>query len=183
MRRRPRSAGKVMGVSRLLTRNHRQEALCRAYVQAVAAIAGVSTSVPVPDYGVDLSLREIVRRGQRYLDGRLQLDLQLRSTTRACLTDTHVGYDLEVEMHAFLRELTPIRCLLVVLVLPDDEALWLNQTMEDLVVRHCSYWYSLRGATPSTASSSVRVSIPRQQVFSAEAVHTILERLRKGQEA
>jgi hypothetical protein len=166
----------------LLTSNHRQEALCKAYVQAVAAVAGVSTSVPVPDYGVDLSLREIVRRGQRYLDGRLQLDLQLRSTTRAKVTDTHVGHDLDIPTYDFLRELTPIHCLLVVLVLPDEEALWLNQSIEELVVRQCAYWYSLRGAAPSTRSSTVRVLIPRLQVFSAAAIHAMLEHLRKGEE-
>jgi hypothetical protein len=166
----------------LLTRNHRQEALCRVYVQAVAALACVATSVPMPDYGVDLSLREVVQRGQRHLDGRLQLDLQLRSTTRAYLTETHVGHDLDVPTHDFLRERSPVCCLLVVLVLPDDEALWLSQTIEELVVRHCAYWFSLRGADPARTTSSVRISIPRSQVFSVQAVQDMLNRLRQGGE-
>jgi hypothetical protein len=166
----------------LLTRNHRQEALCRAYVQAVAALAGAATSVPTPDYGVDLSLRDIEQRGQRYLDRRLQVDLQLRSTTRAILADTSVSYDLDVQTHEFLREESSVRCLLVLLVLPEAETEWLSQTVEELILRRCAYWHSLRGAAPSRAASSVRVSIPRSQVFSAEAVHLILERLRQGGE-
>ncbi len=166
----------------MLTRNHRQEALCRAYVQAVAELAGVATSVPVPDYGVDLSLREIVQRGQRHLDGRLQLDLQLRSTTRAHLTEAHVGHDLDVPTHDFLRELSSVCCLLVVLVLPDEEAQWLSQSIEELVLRRCAYWCSLRGADPARTVSSVRISIPRSQVFSVQAVQEMLNRLRQGGE-
>jgi hypothetical protein len=166
----------------LLTRNHRQEALCRAYVHAVAALAGVGTSVPMPDYGVDLSLRNIEQRGARHLDGRLQLDLQLRSTTRANVTDTHVGYDLDVQTYEFLRELSQIRCLLVVLLLPEDEALWVSQSLEELVVRHCACWHSLRGAGPTTATSSIRVAISRSQVFSAQALRGIMNRLSQGGE-
>lgn len=166
----------------MLTRNHRQEALCRAYVHAVAALAGVGTSVPMPDYGVDLSLRNIEQRGARHLDGRLQLDLQLRSTTRANVTDTHIGYDLDVQTYEFLRELSQIRCLLVVLLLPEDEALWVSQSPEELVVRHCAFWHSLRGAGSTTATSSIRVAIPRSRVFSAQALRDILNRLSQGGE-
>ncbi len=166
----------------MLTRNHRQEALCRAYIHAVAALAGVGTSVPVPDYGVDLSLRNVEQRGARYLDGRLQLDLQLRSTTRANVTETHVGYDLDVQTYDFLREPSRVPCLLVVLVLPEDETLWLTQSAEELVVRHCAYWHSLRGVAPTAASSSVRVAIPRSNVFSPHAIREIMSRLGRGEE-
>lgn len=166
----------------MLTRNHRQEALCRAYVHAVAALAGVGTSVPMPDYGVDLSLRNIEQRGTRHLDGRLQLDLQLRSTTRANVTDTDVSYDLDVQTYDFLRESSQIRCLLVVLVLPEAETLWLTQSPEELIVRHCAYWRSLRGLGPITATSSTRIALPRSQVFSVPAVREILNRLSQGGE-
>ncbi len=166
----------------MLTRNHRQEALCRAYVQAVAALAGVATSVPTPDYGVDQSLRAIVQRGSRRLDGRLHVDLQLRSTTQASVADGEVSYDLDVSTYESLREPSLGGCLLVVLVLPNDEAEWVSQTVDELVVRRCAYWYSLRGAAPTKATSSVRVGIPQSQMFSAEAVRAIFDRLRQGDE-
>jgi hypothetical protein len=136
----------------------------------------------MPDYGVDLSLRDIEQRGPRHRDTRLQVDLQLRSTTRARVSDTHVSYDLDVQTYAYLREPSVIRSLLVVLVLPDDEALWLSQSPDELLVRHCAYWFSLRGAEPVTATSSVRINLPRSQVFSVEAVRAILTRLRHGEE-
>ena len=49
----------------MMTREHRQEALSRAYVQTIAAQAGVLCSKPDPDYGIDLSLREVEVRGER----------------------------------------------------------------------------------------------------------------------
>jgi hypothetical protein len=166
----------------MMTRNHRQEALCRAYVQAVAALAGMASAKPDPDYGVDLLLRNVEQRGQRRLDTRAQIDFQLRSTTRANLSETIVSYDLDVQTYDFLREKSQIRCLLVVLVLPEDESLWLSQSTDELIVRHCAYWLSLRGAEPVTATSSVRIAIPRAQVFSVQAVRAIMNRLQQGEE-
>jgi hypothetical protein len=170
------------GGGTMMTRGHRQEALCRAYVQAVAALAGLATSTPSPDYGVDLSLRSIEQYENGYQDARVQLDLQLRSTTRANVSEIAVTYDLDVRTYNFLRELSQIRCPLVVLVLPDDETQWLSQTVDELIVRHCAFWHSLRGAAGTAATSSVRVTIPRDRVFSAQAVWSILNRLSQGGE-
>lgn len=171
-----------LGESVMMTREHRQEALCRAYVQAVAAQAGVGTSRPTPDYGIDLSLRNIEQRGSRHLDTRLQVDLQLRSTTRFNITETAVSYDLDVRTYDFLREKSAIHSLLVVLVLPDEETLWLSQSPDELIVRHCAYWLSLRGVEPVIATSSVRIAIPRVQVFSVQAVRAIMDHLQRGEE-
>jgi hypothetical protein len=165
----------------MMTRNHRQEALCRAYVQAVAALAGVGIGTPSPDYGVDLSLRLIRRQGHRHQDARVQLDLQLRSTTLANVSESGVRYDLDVPTYDFLRQPSRIPCVLVVLVLPEDEVMWLSQSVEELVVRHCSYWTSLLGVEPTAATSSVRITIPREQLFSVEAVRAILNRLAQGE--
>src|SRR5262245_56266180 len=117
----------------MMTRGHRQEALCRAYVQAVAAHAGLLCSKPEPDYGIDLSLRSVESRGREYLDTGVQLDLQLRSTTRAAVDDTSVKYDLDVRTHEFLRAAPPIPRILVVLILPPDEERWLSQSPDELV--------------------------------------------------
>jgi hypothetical protein len=166
----------------MMTRNHRQEALCRAYVQAIAALAGMSSAKPDPDYGIDLLLRNVEQRGPRHLDSRAQLDLQLRSTTRANVSEKIVSYDLDVQTYDYLRAKSLIRCLLVVLVLPDEETLWLSQSPDELIVRHCAYWISLRGVKRITATSSVRISIPRVQVFSVQAVRAIMDRLQRGEE-
>jgi hypothetical protein len=165
----------------LLPSNLQREALSRAYVHAVAARAGVITSRPDPDLGIDLCLRAVRVDGQHYKDAGVQIDLQLRSTTRALVSETEVRYDLDVRTYDFLRE-PPVGCprLLVVLVLPEDEALWLSQSVEELVLRDCAYWRSLLGAAPTTATSSIRNTLERSQVFSVPAVQTLMGRLLQG---
>ena len=60
----------------MITRQHRQELLCRAYVHAIAAQAGLLSSRPDPDYGIDLSLRSVAVLGRRHRDTSIQVDLQ-----------------------------------------------------------------------------------------------------------
>ncbi len=168
------------GGRRMMTRNHRQEALCRAYVQAVAALAGATSSKPEPDYGIDLSLREIAVRDRRYHDTSVQIDLQLRGTTRANRTDTTLNYDLDMDTYNDLR-IVSAGCprLLVVLVLPKEEEHWLSQSPNELSIRHCAYWLSLEGAPPLAARRSIRVTIPLANRFTSETVRTLLRQARK----
>src|SRR5438876_293258 len=112
----------------MLTQAHRQEALSRVYVQAVAAQAGLTWSKPEPDYGIDLSLRALNIEGHRRRDAGIQLDLQLKSTTWAALTATDVVFDLEVDAYNGLRDdQTACPRILVVFVMPANENQWLEQ--------------------------------------------------------
>jgi hypothetical protein len=109
----------------VLTRQHRQESLSRAYVQAVAALGGLSVTWKTTDYGVDLSLNEIRRRGRRYVEAGAQLDIQLKSTTAASVLATHVHYDLEVKSYDDLRDAAArIPRILVVVFLERTSSRW-----------------------------------------------------------
>jgi Domain of unknown function (DUF4365) len=164
----------------MLTQGHRQEALSRAYARAIAAVAGLSVSEPENDYGIDMSLRAITIRGHRRRDLGPQLDLQLRCTTRASVGDTHVAYDLDIVSYNDLRDETdPAGRILFLLVLPDDESLWLSQSPQELVLRSCAYWISLRGYPGVAARKSLRIFVPLANVFSVTAVQGIMQRLRE----
>src|SRR4051812_43790090 len=103
-----------------LPKSHRQEALCRAYVRAVAAQAGVTCGDVGQDYGIDVYLRGIEEVNGEYRDTGPQLDLQLKSTTGAEVRAGEVIYDLEVRAYNLLRLETVFRpCFLVLLVLPE----------------------------------------------------------------
>lgn len=164
----------------MMTREHRQEALCRAYVQAVGALAGMGTSRPEPDYGIDLLLREIAIVDGQHQDTSVQIDLQLRATTRANMTENALTYDLDVNTYNKLRVFSAgSPRILIVLVLPEAESEWLSQSPDQLAIRQCAYWLSLEGAPSSTASRSVRVTIPLENVFSPESVRTLLQRAKE----
>ena len=113
----------------------------------------------------------------------MQVDLQLRSTTRANRTENEVKVDLDVGTYNYLRN-PQVFCprILVVLVMPVDEVEWLNQSMEELAIRNCAYWLSLSGYPATTATSSIRVAIPLTNIFSVDAVLSILERIRERKE-
>jgi len=168
----------------VLPRNQRQEALSRAYVRAVAARSGLLCDFPREyDYGIDLSLHHIGRRGSRVSESGFRLDLQLKSTTSAQVTTNQVLYDLEVKAYDDLRDpaVSGYR-ILVVMLLPPDESLWTSQTEDQLVIRHCAYWLSLRGLPPTTNQRTTRVAIPRGNVFSVEGVTVLMDRIRNGEE-
>ncbi len=167
----------------MLTRNHRQEALSRAYVQAVAACCGMSSSTPLPDYGIDLSLHDVLLVGGRRVESGCKLDVQAKCTTWASVQGRYVRHDLEVASYNALRLVTA-GCprILVVLVLPAKEADWCSQTEQELVVRHCAYWLSLRGREPTANRKSVRVLLPRTNTFSIEALKGIMGRVKQGGE-
>jgi hypothetical protein len=165
----------------MLPQNQRQEALSRAYVRAIAAQAGMICVETTQDFGIDLFLRDVQRHGSSYRDTGPQIDVQLKSTVRAEVSETEVIYDLEVRAYDLLRRTARDRPrLLVVLVLPEDEAQWLSQSVEELTLRRCAYWLSLRGAEPTANQSTVRVTLPRANVFSVEAVQTMMMTLSKG---
>lgn len=164
----------------MMTREHRQEALSKAYVRAIAAQAGLIASEPGNDYGIDMNLRAVTPLVGQRRDRGPQLDLQLKSTTRANVGPTHITYDLPVVNYDDLRaaELQVAR-ILVVMVMPEDEELWLSQAPAELILRHCAYWLSLKGWPPTTNTSTIRVPIPVLNVFSTAALRDIMQRLRE----
>lgn len=165
----------------MLPQNRRQEALSRAYVRAVAAQAGAICVDTSQDFGIDVFLRDVERQGSSYRDTGPQIDLQLKSTTRAEVREATVAYDLEVRAYDLLRTAARDRPrLLAVLVLPEDDAQWLSQSVEQLILRRCAYWFSLRGAGPTTNETTIRVTIPRANAFSGEAIQAMMRTLREG---
>ncbi len=167
----------------MLTRNHRQEVLCRAYVQAVAARCGMSASMPTPDYGIDLTLHDIEIVDGRRAESGFRIDIQAKSTVRAGADNSRIRYDLDRRAYDNLR-VDSVGCprILVVLVLPRKESDWLRQTQNELAIRRCAYWVSLKGRPPAGNRKSLRLYIPRAKVFSAAALAGIMRRIKRGEE-
>jgi hypothetical protein len=164
-----------------VTRNQRQEALSRAYVQAIAAQAGMGHTPRANVFGIDLSIHEIARRGRRYCETGTVLDVQVKSTTRAGSDQTSIRYDLETKAYDDLRDPNvPNPRLLIVVAFPRDPAEWLTQSEKELTIRACGYLASLEGSGPTTRGRSVRIRIPRGQVFSVSGLHALMHRLRTG---
>jgi Domain of unknown function (DUF4365) len=166
----------------VLTRNHRQEGICKSYITAAASRCGMGWSVPHPDYGIDLTLNDIESYDDSLAESGYKLDVQGKSATRTQLTVTHVKYDLERRAYDLLRQpIVGTPRILVVLVLPREESLWTAQTEHELTLRHCAYWMSLRGRPPSANRRFVRVEVPRTNIFSVKALQDLMRRIKRGE--
>lgn len=166
-----------------MTDEHRMEGLSRAYVQAVAAVSGCTCARPEPDYGCDLTLRQIVKIGSEFRPTGRGLDIQLKSTTGATLTTTDVVYDLDVRAYNLLRRATHDAPLyLVLFVLPASPDEWLSQTEQRFELRHCAYWLSLRRRPAVRNTKTIRIHIPRQNQFTPIALARIMEAIRRQED-
>jgi hypothetical protein len=167
----------------MLTRPHRQESLSRAYIQAIASRCGLNCSFRAFDYGIDVTVHEIQQRNARYVETGFNLDIQAKSTYGAIVTDTDVLYDLEVKSYDDLRDQdVGMPRILVLLVQPEVEADWTEVTENELMLRHCAYWLSLKGMGAVDNTRTVRVSLPKANRFSVEALQGIMECLRVGED-
>lgn len=158
----------------MMTREDRQEALSLAYVHAVAAAAGMAHSYPIPDYGIDLGLHEVADEYGEFVESGRAIDLQVKSTIAAIETSTSIRYDLRVRAYDILRAVVPCPRFLVLHCLPQNEAEWVKQTRSRIEVRGGLFWASLRGRPAVRNRATVRIDIPRRQVFTATALRVIM---------
>ena len=153
----------------------RKEQFSRAYVHAVASVAGYSMSVPpVDDDSVDLML------AGRSVDGipcRPRLEMQLKCTSGDVLRDDQILYSLRRKNYDELKitDLLVPRLLVVVLV-PESEEDWIRHGEDEMAIRRCGYWVSLRGRPATTNAYSVAVHLPRSQVFDVEGLRGLMGR-------
>ena len=175
----------------MLTPAHQKEALARAYVAAVAGRIGMTCSYRDFDYGIDVTLNDVrerarrTRSGKRYNESGHKLDIQIKSATiakTATVRDEEIVYDLDVDTYDDLREPkvgTPR--ILVLLVLPESEEEQLHQTENSLCLRQCCYWLSLKGKEAVKNRFKVRLELPRENVFSEDALRRIMDRIKQGE--
>jgi hypothetical protein len=80
-----------------LPQSHLLDELAMVYVQAIAAAAGAIISVGGRDYGVDGTLRHIVKtEDDQYGQSGFSVDYQIKGTTGSALEGGIISYDLRV---------------------------------------------------------------------------------------
>ncbi len=161
-----------------LTTQHIEEALCFAYVQAVAGRAGVNTSFDRLDYGIDIYFRSInILPNGRRRSSDIILPAQLKASTNCIFTEKAVGYDLEAKAYNDLVYKTADGVerpfILIVFCLPKNPAAWLEVSEEQLLLRKCCYWHHLVGE-PTNNVGTKRIYIPRSQLFTPDALQYLL---------
>jgi hypothetical protein len=100
----------------------------------------------------------------------------VKATTRSVLQPDKILYDLKAEAYNKLVafEIRPVILILFRLPVTQDE--WVNCAEDCLELRNCCYWMIVRGL-PTDNTSSIRISIPRTQIFDPTAVNYLLDKL------
>lgn len=157
----------------------RKEQFSRAYVQAVAACAGFSWSIPsVDEDSIDLTLH---RRGGGGTIRSPRLDLQLKCTAGQPSPKNVLSYSLKLKNYDDLRAVDVlVPRILVVVIVPEKLADWIEQSPQSLVLRHCAYWSSIRGMNESKNASSQTIDLPSTQVFGVQSLTDIMARVGNG---
>lgn len=109
-----------------------------------------------------------------------RLELQLKCTSRDVVEENFLRYPLKLKNYNDSRISTLVPRILVVVLVPDNLADWLHQREEELCLRCCGYWVSLREMSETQNSSTVTVELPRLNRFTVEALQSILQRISFG---
>lgn len=163
-----------------MIQNELKAELSHAYVRAVAHAAGYFVQEANRAFdgdGVDLTL---LARGHSGIVRSPRLDVQLKATERLVQEDPF-AFDLEVKNYDELRsQVLQVPRILVVVIVPRDPKDWVAATEQELTLRHCGYWLSLRGQAATPNTSTVRVHIPRSSRFHVRELASMMDRVRAG---
>ena len=159
--------------------SQQKEQFSNTYVRAVASAAGYSVYKPsVDDESVDLG---IAAKGRTGIVRSPRLELQLKCTSVAALDDCFVRYPLKLKNYNDLRmEDFAIPRILIVVLVPNLLADWLQQSETELCMKHCGYWLSLRGMPDTRNTNNVTVRLPRNHLFTVSALQSIMQLISEG---
>jgi hypothetical protein len=173
-----------VGKRGLITQEHIKEDLSLAYINAVAAKAGVIVTTYAPrDYKVDGSFRRVQIIGKKREPTGYAVEFQVKATVNWMEEESEsptgsdvIKYDLDAAAYNFLirrKSAGGSPCIFILFCLPSAEKEWLQCSEDGLLLRKCCYWAYLDGRECNNASQK-RISIPRFQQFNPETIVGLL---------
>ena len=160
----------------------RQEHIGYVFVRAVAYAAGFSCSRPeVDDESIDLT---IARRGAGGSIRSPRLELQIKCSRLGPFRTTPLGFQLSMKNYDDLRHTDfQVPRILIVVMIPTNEADCVSQTDRLLSLRYCGYWLSLRGMEEVVSHATdprVTIHLQRSRKFDVETLQAMMDRIGDG---
>jgi hypothetical protein len=153
-----------------------KQAFSKAYARAVAAVAGFAVHEPESDYdSIDIGFS-----AGKELPKRPRLEAQLKCSADDDLRDTDFSFVLSRKNYDDLREDTLVPRILVVVRVPLNLEDWADLTEERLLLRHCGYWHSLRGAPATGNETAVTCRVNRLRTFTPAELAAMMARIQSG---
>ena len=166
----------------MMDRNKKKEQFNVAYINALAAQAGLNTArADVDDDSVDLL---VIGRG---FEGSLrnpQIQLQLKCTSQDLISGSQLKFPLSRKNYDDLRgENLVCPRYLVVLVVPSDELMWIEHHSDGMSLRNACYWVSIRHHPDSSNAATVTIEVPLSQRLTTDELRTLMVRASDGESA
>ena len=162
--------------------SHLKEGLSVSYVRTVTAKAGAQyLSADGTEYGTDAIIQKIaLLPNGSYTNTGWSFNCQIKSTVEWIEAPEHIIYDMQADAFNKLVCWEGTPCILVLFRLPKNENDWIKLDEYSLELKNCCYWAYLKGS-PTNNTSSIRVEIPRNQLFTPEAVNDLLDQIKINQ--
>lgn len=172
---------------RPLTNKDIESELSYAYLHAVASKVGASCNIAnraLDGNGIDAAITGWGPfLGGGYLE-EVTFHVQLKATISIPVEqDGHLSYFLsETRRYDDLRaDTVSVPRILVVMFLPADVDNWLTISPNELILKKCAYWTSLRGAAISTNKTGETVYLPKAQILDTNNLTDIFTRLSRNE--
>lgn len=159
-----------------------KEDISISYISALCAYAGIAYEIVRHDEdSTDGILKKrVLLDGNRRFDAVLRIQLKCTSSpSQYTDNEDSLTYKLKAKNYndLCLPSTTPI--MLGLLILPENEELWLNCTEEELLIRGCMYWAEFSGKAESSNEGTVSVKIDKKNIINVESLQEILELIAK----
>ncbi len=163
----------------MISPQHIEESLSISYVNAVVSKAGQVFQRLERDYGVDGEVRRVDSIEGSLIDTCAIFACQLKASKNWSENEDDIIYDIKAEAYNRLVEQNKrgtIPCLLLLMCLPEDDKEWLIINENELILKKSCYYYKVAGERTEN-KSSVRIRIPKKNLFDCFAVNNLLESL------
>ncbi|WP_082684344.1 DUF4365 domain-containing protein [Aureimonas ureilytica] len=164
---------------RVLTKDHAQEGLSRAYIHAISAAARAHLTMGSEfDYGFDGSFDTIVKRQtqrgaqtprNRHVKAGYPIEFQLKCSWNWRETPTSIVWGITSKTYNDLvsRPASACRAILILMCLPRDERHWVNSSESHMQLQRCCYYTTLEGDPIESEDTRRSIQIPRENIFNA----------------
>ena len=169
----------------MITLQHTQEELSRAYITAAGGRAGLIVNLKgrSQDYKVDGSLHEVQFINGIRGESGFPLDFQMKASTVWTCRNGMIVYKLDAATYDFLagraasKGATPI--ILILMCLPKNEHSWTCFKEHRVQLRRCCYWTRITGSAKGNRST-VTIRIPKGNLVTPEVLRDLIEKVRRG---
>ena len=154
----------------MMDENQQKARFSIGYIESVASDAGFQVSeVTVDQDSVD---------GVFIADFGLRprIEFQAKATARDLVRGDQIHFPLSVKNYNDLRIESINPRILIVLIMPQERTQWIEQTDDELCLRHCAYWLSLLGRPATRNTNSVTVHVPMTNMLGSAQLVDMMQR-------